>query len=73
MPELDNWSFQLWLVRQPVKLGGIVLRSLADTSAVAFIGSVEMAVPHLTSSGGEEAICPQLEEVIGSVEGPQQW
>ena len=54
-------SFQELLVRQPVKLGGLGLRSMVETSYVAFVGGVEMALPFLT---GDQGICPMLEEVI---------
>ena len=70
MTSLQGRSFQQWLVHQPVKLGGLGLRSQADTSAAAFIGGVEMSLPHFT---GEEGICPQLGEVVGVVEGHNRW
>ena len=67
---LQGRSFQQWLVHQPVKLGGLGLRSQADTSAAAFIGGVEMSLPHFT---GVDGICHQLEEVVGRVEGHNRW
>ena len=63
---LQGRSFQQWLVHQPVKLGGLGPRSQADTSTAAFMGIVEMSLPHLT---GVDGICHQLEEVVGKVEG----
>ena len=63
-------TFQELLVRQPVKLGGLGLRSMVETSPVAFVGGVEMALPFLTGDGG---ICPMLEGVIGRVEGRNRW
>ena len=47
-PSLQGRSYQNWLVREPVRLCGLGLRSLLETSPVAFCGSVEMAVPCLT-------------------------
>ena len=67
---LQGRSYQQWLVRQPVRLCGLGLRSLLETSPAAFIGGVEMAVPKLT---GPEGICPPLEAAIGVVDGPAQW
>ena len=67
---LQGRSFQKWLIHQPVKLGGLGLRSQLETSAAAFIGGVEMSLPHFT---GEEGICVQLEEVVGRVEGGNRW
>ena len=63
---LQGRSFQQWLVHQPVKMGGLGLRSQTETSSAAFIGGVEMSLPHFT---GEDGICAQLEEVVGMVEG----
>ena len=67
---LEGRSFQRWLVNQPVKQGGLGLRSLAETSPAAFIGGVEMSLPHFV---GEEGICPLLEEQVGRVEGVNRW
>ena len=67
---LQGRSFQQWLVHQPVKMGGLGLRSQTETSAAAFIGGVEMSLPHFT---GEEGICSQLEGVVGRVEGHNRW
>ena len=67
---LQGRSYQQWLVRQPVRLRGLGLRSLLETSPAAFCGAVEMAVPRLT---GEEGFCPSLEAVVGVVEGPERW
>ena len=62
---LGGRSFQEWVVRQPVRFGGMGLRSLADISPAAFIGAVEQAV---TSFAGENGVCPMLSEVVGGVE-----
>ena len=61
---LDTQSFQSWLVRLPVRSGGLGLRSLTDTSPAAFLGSVEMSVPHFC---GENGVCQLLEPVIGNI------
>ena len=69
-PSLEGRSYQCWLGRQPVRLSGLGLRSLLETSPVAFCGGVELAVPRLTGEGG---FCPPLEAVVGRVEGPERW
>ena len=63
-------SFQNILIHQPVKLGGLGLRSLVETSPAAFVGGVEMSLPHFT---GEEGICALLEDEVGRVEGLNRW
>ena len=67
---LAGKTFQQLLVPQPIKLGGLGVRSLAETSSAAFIGGVEMSLPHFTGVGG---ICPLLEEIVGPVEGGTRW
>ena len=67
---LDKKSFQQLLVHQPIKLGGLGLRSLAETSQAAFRGGVEMSLPHFT---GQSGICNLLLDVIGHVEGGSRW
>ena len=64
-PPIDSLrgrSFQEWVVRQPVKMGGMGLRSLADLSPAAYIGAVEQAVPCFT---GIRGVCPVLSNVVG--------
>ena len=61
----SNRSFQDWVVRQPVRLGGFGFRSLLDTVGPAFIGALEQAVP---SFCGENGVCPQLADVTGGEE-----
>jgi hypothetical protein len=56
VPGLADRSFQHWLVAQPVKLGGLGLRSLVETFPAAFIGGLEMALPHMVGSDEEEGI-----------------
>ena len=67
---LNNKTFQQVLIPQPVKLGGLGIRSLAETAPAAFIGGLEMSLPHFTGTGG---ICPNLVEVVGMVEGASRW
>ena len=67
---LQGRSFQRFLVHQPVKQGGLGLRSLAETSPAAFVGGVEMAIPHFT---GDEGICLLLEDQIGRIQGMDRW
>ena len=57
-----NRSFQQWVVRLPVRLGGFGLRSLCDTIGPAFIGALEQAVPFFCGNNG---ICPQLANSLG--------
>ena len=49
------------------------LRSLSETSLIAFIGGVEQAIPYMTGQDGEVGICPQLEDIVGRVRGPGKW
>ena len=73
VPELAGRSYQRWMAGQPVKLGGLGLRSLVETCPAAFIGGVEMAFPHMVGGEGEVGICPQLENVVGQVQGEERW
>ena len=61
----DGLSFQEWVVRQPVKLGGFGFRSLEDTAGIAFIGAMEQAIPFFH---GENGICPNLTGNVGGSE-----
>ena len=67
---LHGRSFQSLLIRQPVKLGGLGLRSMEETSKAAYIGGVEMSLPHFAGDGG---ICPLLADHVGRVEGGERW
>ena len=67
---LQGSCFQKLLIHQPIKLGGLGLRSLAETSPAAFVGGVEMSLPHFSGVGG---VCPLLENVVGVVEGAARW
>ena len=67
VPELRGRSFQKHLIGQPIKLGGIGLRPLAETCPAAFLGGIEMSLPHLASvdDAEEGGLCPQLAGVLG--------
>ena len=43
----EGWSFAAWVARQPVKLGGMGLRSLGELCRPAFLGAMEQALPRL--------------------------
>ena len=58
-------SFQDWVVRLPVKLGGFGFRSMKDTASLAFIGALEQAIPAFQ---GERGVCPQLADLLGGQE-----
>ena len=60
VPGLHRRTFQDWVVRQPIKLGGLGMRSQADLSPAAFMGALE---PTLPSFIGERGICPQLSQL----------
>ena len=55
-------SFQEWMIRLPVRLGGFGFRSHKDTAPLAFLGALEQAIPAFQ---GEKGICSQLAEVLG--------
>ena len=65
VPGREGLSFQHWVVRQPIKMGGMGFRSLEETSLVAFLGTLEQTVP---SFSGPEGGCPQLAEILGGEE-----
>ena len=48
----------------PVRLGGMGVRSMAEVSLAAFIGSVEQALSHFL---GVDGMCPQLATVLGDM------
>ena len=62
---LSGKSFQNWVLRLPIRLGGLGIRSCVETSPAAFIGGIEQALPHFTKNGG---VCLQLKDVIGTFE-----
>ena len=55
-------TYQDWMLRTPVRLGGFGLRSMEDISLPAFMGAVEQSLPHFL---GEEGIFPQLATTLG--------
>ena len=57
-------SYQDHMIRLPVRLGGMGLRSMTDVSLAAFLGSVEQALPHFIGEGG---VCQQLAPVLGEM------
>ena len=64
-------SFQDWMLRTPVRLGGFGLRSMEDVALPAFFGALEQSLPHFL---GEEGIFPQLSTTLQEVgEGPNRW
>ena len=65
-------SFQSWIVRQPIRMGGLGIRSQVEVSPAAFIGGVEMSVPHFTNG---DTVCQQLEPLIGNFNGnvKERW
>ena len=52
------------MMRTPVRLGGMGLRSVAETSLAAIVGGVEQAVPHFDVEGG---LCTQLAPILGDM------
>ena len=50
----------------PVRLGGMGLKAVSETSLAAYIGGVEQAVTHFVGEGG---ICQQLGPILGDM----QW
>ena len=73
VPGLEGRSYQSWVAAQPVNLGGLGLRSLVETRLPAFIEGVEQAFPHMMGQVGRLGICPQLQEVVGRVEGRDKY
>ena len=57
-------SYQDWMVRLPIRLGGMGMRSMVDISLAAFIGSVEQALPHFV---GADGVCQQLTNILGDM------
>ena len=67
--DLKGQSFQNWILRLPIKLGGLGIRSNKDTIHAAFIGGVEQALPHFTKG---KQISPNLTEIIGDFSDQSQ-
>ena len=74
VPSLNGRSYQCMLAGQPVKLGGLGLRSLTETRYPAFIGGLEQAVPFLVASDQcESPLAPSLRAMMGSMAGNERW
>ena len=52
------------MTRTPVRLGGMGMRSMVETSILAYIGGVEQALPNFVGEGG---VCQQLAPVLGAM------
>jgi len=63
---ISGRSFQHMVIRQPLKMGGLGIRSHTETSPAAYIGGLEQALPHMT---GLQGVCQMLQEVIGDGQG----
>ena len=63
--ERNKQTFQEWVVRLPVRLGGFGIRSLKETSSIAFLGALEQAIPAFQ---GQHGTCPQLVNIMGGEE-----
>ena len=59
---LNGRSFQHWLASLPIRQGGLGVASQVEISPLAFIGSVEQALPFF---GGEKGVCPPLGDLVG--------
>ena len=59
----EGWSFAAWVARQPVKLGGMGLRSLGELCHPAFLGTMEQTLPRL-----HRGFCPGLVPIVGGEE-----
>ena len=71
VPGLQSRSYQDWVVREPVRLGGMRLRSQADLSSAAFLGALEQTLPSFV---GERGVCPQLAHLVGdSQDTNERW
>ena len=57
----ENLTFQEWVVRHPIKMGGLGFRSVAETSGAAFLGALEQAAPYMAS-------VETLQGVVGGLE-----
>ena len=62
VPTLAGRSFQNLLSAQPVKLGGLGLRSLVETRHPAIIGGLEQTLPFMIAGEhGEPPLAPCLQ------------
>ena len=69
---MASWSFQKWLTHLPIRKGGLGIRSLEGSRLAAFIGALELSVPHFTNSNN---LMPQLSEILGyfTENGVDRW
>ena len=67
VPGRDQRTYQELVVRQPIKTGGIGLRSLVETSPVAYLGALDTAIHSVCR---EDKISPLLQDVVG---GDESW
>ena len=65
IPGIEDNSYQEWVVRQPIKMGGFGLRCQVNTSPAAFVRAVEQILP---SFGGASGVCPQLAHLLDSMD-----
>ena len=47
--QLQEQSYQEWVLRLPVRLHGWGFRSLAETCGPAFLGALETAIPYMAA------------------------
>ena len=66
---LEGRSFQHWLSSLPIRQGGLGITSQVELAPLAFIGSVEQALPFF---GGEKGVCPTLGHLVGE-EQETRW
>ena len=52
IPGLPDRTYQEWVVRQPIRLGGFGLRSQSELSPAAFVGAVEQILPSFVGVKG---------------------
>ena len=60
---LQGRSFMQWVTHQPIKMGGLSIRSQAEVSPAAFVAAVEQTVPTFWTG-----VCPQLTDITGGEE-----
>ena len=68
--KLVGRSYQDWMLRTPVRLGGMGLRSVSETSLAAYIGGVVQDVTHFAGKGG---ICQQLGPFLDMERPASRW
>ena len=74
VPSLSGRSYQRLLVAQPVKLGGLGIRSLVETRHPAFLGGLEQALPFMVAGElCELPLAPSLQAMIGDMAGQGRW